>query len=77
MIVVSDTSAITNLAAIHHVHLLAQLYRHVTIPEAVYRELTASVPPAPETLDVQSTSWLHVKRVTDLHVVERLQYEAR
>lgn len=39
MIVISDTSAITNLAAIGHLHLLPQLYNQVIIPEAVYREL--------------------------------------
>lgn len=45
MIVVSDTSAITNLAAIQHLHLLSQLYNQVTIPEAVYRELADIAPP--------------------------------
>ena len=39
MIVVSDTSAINNLAAINHLHLLQQLYGTVLIPEAVYLDL--------------------------------------
>ncbi len=49
MIVISDTSAITNLAAIQHLQLLPQLYNQVIIPEAVYREL-ADIDPLPELL---------------------------
>jgi uncharacterized protein len=39
MIVVSDTSAINNLAAIGQLGLLQQLYGNVIIPTAVYQEL--------------------------------------
>ena len=52
MIVISDTSAITNLAAIHHLQLLPQVYNQVTIPEAVYRELADIDPPVPGTKDL-------------------------
>ncbi|MDJ1179908.1 hypothetical protein PJF56_13635 [Roseofilum sp. BLCC_M91] len=45
MIVVSDTSVITNLAAIAHLDLLPQLYSPIIIPEAVYRELADIDPP--------------------------------
>lgn len=38
MIVVSDTSVITNLAAIAHLHLLPQLYSPITIPRSPQRE---------------------------------------
>jgi len=41
VIVVSNTSPMTNLAAIGQVALLRQLYGVVYIPEAVYRELRA------------------------------------
>lgn len=54
MIVISDTSALTNFAAIQHLHLLPQLYDRVTIPEAVYRELADIVPPVPGTVEVQT-----------------------
>ena len=40
MIVVSDTSPITNLAAIGQLDLLRQIYGQVVIPEAVFQELT-------------------------------------
>lgn len=77
MIVISDTSVITNLAAIQHLHLLPQLYNQVTIPEAVYRELADIAPPVPGTLEVQTAPWLEVRQVVNRDVVERLQYEVR
>ena len=75
MIVISDTSVITNLAAIQHLQLLPQLYERVIIPEAVYRELADINPPVPGTLEVQFASWLEVKQVFNREVVERLQDE--
>ena len=75
MIVISDTSAITNLAAIQHLQLLPQLYDRVTIPEAVYRELADIEPPVPGTLEVQSALWLEVRQVFNREVVERLEGE--
>jgi uncharacterized protein len=77
VIVISDTSAITNLAAIHQLHLLSQLYERVIIPEAVYRELTDINPPVPGTLEVQSVSWLEVRQVNSRITVKRLQSEVR
>ena len=59
MIVMSDTSAVTNLVAIDHLRLLPQ-YTQVMISEAVYRELVNIDPPAPGTLEVQTASWLEV-----------------
>lgn len=38
VIIVSDTSPITNLAAIGQLDLLRQLYSNVTIPQSVYHE---------------------------------------
>lgn len=77
MIVISDTSAITNLAAIQYLQLLPQLYNQITIPEAVYRELAEIDPPVPGTLEVQMASWLEVRQVVNRNVVERLQIEVR
>lgn len=77
MIVISDTSAITNLAAIQHLQLLPQLYERVIIPEAVYHELTDIVPPVPGTLEVQSASWLEVRQVVNREIVGHLLDEVR
>ncbi len=77
MIVISDTSTITNLAAIDHLKLLPQLYNQVTIPEAVYRELADVDPPVPGTLEAQTADWLKVRKVINREAVERLQNEVR
>jgi len=77
VIVISDTSAITNLAAIHNLQLLLQLYSQVMIPEAVYRELADIDPPVPGTLEVQRASWLEVREIVNREVVECLQDEVR
>lgn len=77
MIVISDTSVITNLAVIQHLYLLPQLYNQVTVPETVYRELADIDPPVPGTLEVKSADWLQLRQVTDLSIVERLQNEVR
>jgi hypothetical protein len=77
VIVVSDTSAITNLAAINQLRLLPLLYQQVIIPEAVYRELVDIEPPVPGNAEVQTASWLEVKLTANREVVERLQSEVR
>lgn len=77
MIVISDTSAITNLAAINYLQLLPQLYNQVTIPEAVYRELADINPPVPGSLEVQTAPWIEVRQVTNQKVIKRLQDEVR
>jgi len=77
VIVISDTSVITNLAAIHHLKLLSQLYNQVTIPEAVYRELVDIEPPVPGTLEVQGAAWLEVRALVNRGVVEHLENDVR
>ena len=42
MIIISNTSPISNLAAIGQLTLLQQLYGKVIIPQAVYQEILAS-----------------------------------
>lgn len=77
MIVISDTSAITNLAAIEYLQLLPQLYGKVMIPEAVYRELTEIELLVPGTVEAETALWINVRQVIDRAVVERLQSEVR
>lgn len=77
MIVISDTSAITNLAAIDQLKLLPLLYGQVIIPEAVYRELVDIDPFVPGGAEVQTATWLEVKLIANREVVERLQSEVR
>lgn len=77
MTVISDTSAITNLAAIDYLHLLPKLYEKVTIPTAVYHELVNVDPPEPGTREVQKEFWFDVRSITQREVVEHLQDEAK
>lgn len=42
MIVVSDTSALSNLAVVNHLWLLEVIYQRVIIPDVVARELAAA-----------------------------------
>ncbi|TVP63119.1 MAG: DUF3368 domain-containing protein [Leptolyngbya sp. LCM1.Bin17] len=77
MIVISDTSAITNLAAIDQLKLLPRLYGQVLIPEAVYRELVDIDPPVPGGAEAQAATWLEVRLIANCEVVERLQSEVR
>lgn len=70
MIVVSDTSVMTNLISIHHLHLLAHLYRKVIIPQAVYQELSVSGAVTMLQLD---QPWIEVKSVADRSDVYDLQ----
>jgi hypothetical protein len=76
VIVISDTSVFTNLAAIAHLHLLQQLYDHIFIPTPVYQELTVD-PPVPGTIEVQTLQWLEVRSVSVRAMVEQLQTRAQ
>jgi uncharacterized protein len=52
VIIVSNTSPITNLAAVHQLNLLQQLYGNIIIPEAVNLELTGVGTPVPGTVEI-------------------------
>ena len=51
MIVVSDTSPITNLAAIGQLDLLQRLYTSIIIPVAVYDEMVNVGKPVPGAME--------------------------
>lgn len=64
MLVISDTSAITNLAAIGHLDLLRELYTQIMIPEEVRDELVlGGAGNNPGALEVVSESWFIVVSV--------------
>ena len=72
MIVVSDTSPITNLAAVGQLDLLRQLYGKVFIPESVRQELSAISSRRPIGLADQNPSWIEVRPVADQPLVDSL-----
>jgi predicted nucleic acid-binding protein len=65
MIVVSNTSPITNLAAINHFDLLRLLYQQIHIADAVWDELHADKQQWPGTLEVNQAAW--IKRTSVHH----------
>jgi predicted nucleic acid-binding protein len=75
MIVVSNTSPITNLATIGQLELLPKLYSQVIIPQAVYEEIVISGSGKPGAAEVQAASWIEVKKATDQTLVAKLELE--
>ncbi|MEC4817285.1 MAG: DUF3368 domain-containing protein [Scytonema sp. PMC 1069.18] len=71
MIIVSDTTPISELAKVDHLDLLPKLFGQVLIPQGVFNELQVGQHPAAEF--VQNLSWLEVVTVENQQVVEELQ----
>lgn len=74
MIIVSDTSVITNLIDIQHLLLLKQLYQKVIIPQSVYQELSVLGSTAMNQIE---QSWAEVQSVADKSEIERFQKSTR
>lgn len=75
MIIVSNTSPITNLAAIDQLNLLHQIYDRIIIPQAVYDELTQVGYPVPGSLEVQTLPWIQTQQVQDPAPVLQFQQD--
>ncbi len=73
IIVVSDTSSISNLAAIGKLELLQQLYGSVIIPTAVYQELLNSGETDPSVLAIQTVNWIETRSVANITLLQTLQ----
>ncbi|QYX33969.1 DUF3368 domain-containing protein [Sphaerospermopsis torques-reginae] len=73
MIVVSNTSPITNLSAVGKIHLLQQLYGEIIIPAEVFQELTQWGDSIPGAKEVKTYDWIIVKPVKNLNLVQSLR----
>ncbi|GCL40215.1 hypothetical protein SR1949_53490 [Sphaerospermopsis reniformis] len=73
MMIVSNTSPISNLAAIGQLTLLQQLYGNLFIPPRVYQEIVACGCTDPGTLALQTVDWIQVISVTNVDLVDTLQ----
>ncbi|MCC5634964.1 DUF3368 domain-containing protein [Nostoc sp. CHAB 5844] len=73
MIVVSDTSPITNLAAIKQLDLLQKLYAQIIIPAAVYNEMVSVDQLVPGAVEVQTFAWIQTQTVRNLQQVIIIQ----
>lgn len=69
MIVISDTSPLTNLAAIGQFALLQQLYVEIHIPDGVWHELKAEGKEWPGWREVVEASWVTHHAVKDQTLV--------
>ncbi len=72
MIVVSNTSPITNLAAIGQLDLLRQLYTCVIIPTAVYNEMVKANKLVPGAIEVQTLPWIQSQAIMDFDRVTEI-----
>jgi predicted nucleic acid-binding protein len=73
MIVVSNTSPLTNLSAIGHFDLLHHLFGEIFIPEGVWSELNAKGKRWPGSLEVENSAWIFRKLVHDQPLVTALE----
>jgi hypothetical protein len=73
MIVVSNTSPLTNLAAIGQFGLLQRLYGEIIISEAVWAELNAYGKAWPGRMEVETSPWIHRKPIQERALVTALR----
>jgi predicted nucleic acid-binding protein len=73
MIVVSDTSTLSNLAIVAHLWLLEAIYQTVIIPDTVAKELTAASNPTISA--VLKLDWIQVQPFTNSQLADKLQQE--
>jgi predicted nucleic acid-binding protein len=71
VIIVSDTTPLSELAKVGQLNLLRDMFGQVIIPEEVYNEVTTGTHPAVSA--VQSATWIEVRSVSDIHKVSALQ----
>jgi uncharacterized protein len=73
MIVVSDTSALSNLALVAHLWLLEAIYQTVIIPDVVARELAAASNPTISA--ILQLGWIQTQPLTNSKLANQLQQE--
>jgi uncharacterized protein len=75
MIVVCNTSPITNLAVIANLDLLRSIYDEIIIPQAVYDELTNLPYLVLGGVEVQTPDWISVRPVLEQSKVNEFQQD--
>ncbi|MBP7865762.1 MAG: DUF3368 domain-containing protein [Acidobacteria bacterium] len=75
MRVVSNSSALINLARIGKLALLQELYGEIIVPEAVWREVVVEGAGQPGAEDVGSAPWIRRKAVTNQQLVHALEQD--
>jgi len=70
MLVISDTTTITNLLKIDLIHLVQKLYGKIVIPKAVYDELIVI---SKQEEFFKTAKWIVIKEVKNRELVKELQ----
>jgi len=73
VIVVSDTSALSNLAIVDHLWLLEAIYQTVIIPGVVASELAAASNPTISA--ILQLGWIQTQSLTNSQLADQLQQE--
>lgn len=73
--VVSDASALINLARIGELDLLRRLYGELLIPEAVWREVVVEGAGQPGAEEVGAASWIETRDVANENLVRALRQD--
>lgn len=62
MVVISDTSVITNLIQLNHLMLLKDLFGNIIVPQKVFEELGK----LPEQIEIiEKLDWIEIKQISD------------
>lgn len=75
MIVVADATPLIALTKIGHLDLLHHLFGEVSIPEAVYAEVTLAAPHRPGADEIRQALWVHVVAIQDTMKMRYLRVE--
>ena len=75
MIVISNTSPLTNLAAIGQFSLLQSLFGQIEIPVAVSGELSAGGKNWPGAAEAAAANWVRIKTVNNPALVDALRLD--
>lgn len=75
MIVVSDTSPLSNLAIVDRLFLLRDIYQTVVIPQAVAQELRNAKTVDQRIEAVLSLDWIEIRSARNMALVQALQIE--
>jgi predicted nucleic acid-binding protein len=75
MIVVSNTSPLTNLAAIGQFNLLQALFDEIYVAESVVAELSPQGSTWPGAAELEEAHWIHVERVNNKSLVDALRLD--
>ena len=73
MIVVSDTSPVSNLLIINRLHLLQKLFKKIIIPNKVYNELLELEKFGFDVSSIKNTTWIEIRNPQNFKLVDELK----